>query len=68
MTLAAQPVTAQQLEDIELAEAIKSAEEWLIDIRDKTRAEKLPPNSQSLEWAEADYEALIAEWIRRQIP
>lgn len=60
--------TAQQLDDTALAEALKSAEEWLTHIAEKIRAKKLPPNSKSLEWAEADYEALITEWIRRYIP
>lgn len=68
MTHTATATTAQQLDDTELAEALQSAEEWLTHIAEKIRARKLPPNSQSLEWAEGDYEALIAEWIRRYIP
>ncbi len=60
--------TAQQLDDPELAEALQSAEEWLTLIAEKIRARKLPANSKSLEWAEADYATLITEWIRRYIP
>lgn len=60
--------TAQHLDDCALAEALQSAEEWLTHIAEKIRAKRLPQNSKSLEWAEADYAALIAEWIRRYIP
>ncbi len=66
MTLAAEHTTAQQLDDPELAEAIQSAEEWLTHIAEKIRARKLPPNSQSLQWAEEEYAALVAEVMHRK--
>ncbi len=58
--------TAQQLDDLELFEALKSAEEWLLYIGRKPKRGTLPANSQSLQWAEEQYAALVAEVMHRK--
>lgn len=55
-----------QLDDVELDEAIKDAEQWLTIIRDKIRANRLPLESKSLAHAESHYAELITVWQNRQ--